>query len=144
MAEQTQPAAAVASLQRFYAAESTYLLAAEPDFGPVAVTLDPECVIYQPDSLPYGGEWRGHDGFEAWIKAFASIWSSLEVKEAEIFPLGDIVVSRSKVYARARANQHETTWPLLQFFRIREGRILELRPFYWDTAALVSFLDQQL
>ena len=48
-------AAAIANLKRFYAAESAYLLAAEPDFGPVAATLDRECVIYQPASLPYGG-----------------------------------------------------------------------------------------
>ncbi len=65
MAGQQQNAAAVANLERFYAAESAYLLAAEPDFSPVAATLDPECVIYQPDSLPYGGAWRGHAGFAA-------------------------------------------------------------------------------
>ncbi len=42
----------MATLQAFYAAESGYLLASEPDFAPIAATLDPECVIYQPDSLP--------------------------------------------------------------------------------------------
>ena len=140
MAEQMQDAAAMANLQRFYAAESAYLGAVEPDFGPIAATLDPECVIYQPASLPYGGEWRGHAGFEAWMQAFGEVWSSLEVKGAEVFPLGNVLVSRSHVYARARRNGREADWPLLQFFRIREARILELRPFYWDTAALLEVL----
>ena len=134
-------AAALANLERFYAAEAAYLLAAAPDFAPIAATLDPECVIYQPASLPYGGEWRGHAGFEAWMRAFSGVWSSLEVKGAEVFPFGEVVVSRSHVYAKARHNQSKADWPLLQFFRTRDARILELRPFYWDTTALVAILN---
>ena len=133
-------AAALANLQRFYAAEAAYLLAAEPDFTPIAATLDPECVIYQPASLPYGGEWRGHAGFEAWLCAFREVWSSLEVKESEIFSYGDVLVSRSHVYANARGTQRKADWPLLQYFRLRNTRILELRPFYWDTSVLLDVL----
>ena len=77
------------------------------------------------------------------MRAFGEVWSSLEVKESEIFALGDVLVSRSHVFAKARRNGLQTDWPLLQFFRIREGRILELRPFYWDTAALLAVLDHQ-
>ena len=123
MEDQRQDAAAIATLKRFYAAESAYLLAVEPNFGPIAATLDPECVIYQPASLPYGGDWRGHAGFEAWLRAFREVWSSLEVKESEIFAFGDVLVSRSHVYARARENGREADWPLLQFFRLRKARI---------------------
>ena len=59
------------TLKRFYEAESAYLAPSGGDFSEVAATLDPDCVIFQPTSLPYGGEWRGHGGFEAWMKAFA-------------------------------------------------------------------------
>ena len=65
MTEQNNNAAAMANLERFYEAESAYLTAAKPDFSAIVATLDPECVIYQPASLPYGGEWRGHLGFES-------------------------------------------------------------------------------
>lgn len=71
------------------------------------------------------------------MKAFAQQWTSLEAREAEFFPLGDVVVSKSHVYARSRAGGHEVDWPLLQFFRFRGGLILELRPFHWDTAAIL-------
>lgn len=50
------------TLKRFYEAETAYLLSTEPDFAQVAATLDPECAIHQPASLPYGGVWRGHVG----------------------------------------------------------------------------------
>ena len=129
-----------ATLLRFYEAESAFLASANGDFSGIAATLDPECVIYQPASLPYGGEWRGHSGFEAWMQAFSQQWSSLEVKDKEIYPQGEIVVSKSHVYAVAKATGLHLDWPLLQFFRFREHTILELRPFYWDTAALLSGL----
>ena len=135
-----QHAPSLATLSSFYEAEAAYLTADSPDFAGIAATLDPECVIYQPASLPYGGEWRGHAGFEAWMKAFAQQWSALEVKDSELFPHGDVVVSRSHVYAKARATGRDVDWPLLQFFRMRNARILELRPFYWDTAQIVAAL----
>jgi len=136
----TVETSALATLRRFYEAETAYLAAAGNDFSPIAATLDPDCVIYQPNSLPYGGEWRGHAGFEAWMKAFAEQWSYLEVKDAEFFSVGDVVFSKSHVYATARSTGAHIDWPLLQYFRIRKNRILELRPFYWDTAALVPAL----
>ncbi len=132
---------ATTTLARFYEAESAYLATGGRDFSAIAAALDPECVIYQPASLPYGGEWRGHRGFEAWMQAFAQQWSSLEVKGTELYPNGDVVVSKSHVYAVAQATGLHLDWPLLQFFRMRENKILELRPFYWDTATLLTILD---
>ena len=77
------------------------------------------------------------------MQAFSRVWTSLEVKESELFPLGDVVVSRSHVYARARGNGCEADWPLLQFFRLRGERIFELKSFHWDTAALVEVLHRR-
>ncbi len=130
----------VAVLSRFYEAEKAFLAAGGGDFSEIAATLDPECVIYQPASLPYGGEWRGHEGFEAWMKAFVQQWSSMEVKDSKLYLSGDVIVSKSHVYAINRRNGEPLDWPLLQFFKMRGGKILELSPFYWDTAALVQSL----
>ncbi|WP_410605806.1 nuclear transport factor 2 family protein [Amycolatopsis sp. lyj-90] len=132
--------AALAALMRFYAAESRYLEEGAGDFSEIAETLDPGCVIYQPASLPYGGEWRGHAGFEAWMVAFGDAWSSLEVRNPEFVVQEEVVVSRSHVHAVARRTNVAVDWPLLQHFRIRNGKIKELRPFYWDTALVVEAL----
>ena len=94
-------------------------------------------MLYQPASLPYGGEWRGPASFEAWMRAFGEQWSSLEVKDRQFPPSGKVVVSRSHVYAVARATGRRVDWPLLQLVTFRDGRILELRPFHWDTAAML-------
>ena len=55
------------ALQNFYQAEDAYLNAGEGDLSSIAKTLDPDCVVRQPTSLPYGGEWRGHAGVETWM-----------------------------------------------------------------------------
>ena len=135
------PHPAVAAIERFYAAEAAYLRPGGGDFAALAATLDPECVLYQPASLPYGGEWRGPAGFERWLRAFGEQWSSLEVRDSEFYPVGDVVFSRSHVDAVARATGQPADWPLLQFFRVHDARILELRPFHWDTAAMLPVLQ---
>ena len=133
---------ALATIRRFYEAESAYLAPDGGDFRVIAATLDLECVLYQPASLPYGGEWRGSEGFERWMKAFGEQWSSLEIKEFEFYPVEDVVFSRSHVYAVARATGQAADWPLLQFFRVRRSKILELRPFHWDTAAMLPAMGR--
>ncbi len=128
------------ALRRFYAAEAAYLVAGGGDFGPIAATLDPDVVIRQPASVPYGGEWRGHAGFEAWMRAFAEQWAAMDVTGSELFPVGDVVVAKSHVHATHKPTGRRVDWPLLQYFKFRDGRVLELWPFYWDTAALLGQL----
>ena len=124
------------TLRRFYATESAYL-AGDRDFGPIAATLHADCAIHQPASLPYGGVWRGHAGFEAWKRAFAEQWAELPVTGSELVTAGDVVVSRSHVHAVHKPTGRRLDWPLLQYFKVRDGLILDLWPFHWDTAALV-------
>ena len=131
---------AVRVIQRFYEAEGAYLEAGGGDLSAMMANLDPECVLFQPACLPYGGERRGHAGWEAWMKAFARQWTSMDMKHSALYPTGDVVVGKSHVHAVARGTGKHVDWPLLQFFRMRNGWILELSPIYWDTAKLLHDL----
>ena len=134
--------AARAALERFYAAEEAYLAAETPDFAAIAATLHPDCLIRQPATLPYGGEWQGHIGFEAWMRSFRATWSALSVRDPHVFLTENeaVIFSRSHVHATARATGRRTDWPLLQQIEARDGLILTLQPFHWDTAAMLSTL----
>ncbi len=135
---------AEAALERFYAAEEAYMAAELPDFATVAATLHPDCLIRQPAALPYGGEWRGHTGFEAWMRSFRATWSALSVRDPQVFLTQEaaVVFSRSHVYATARMSGLRTDWPLLQQIEVRDGLILMLQPFHWDTATMLSALAE--
>ncbi|AWT51484.1 nuclear transport factor 2 family protein [Mycolicibacterium smegmatis] len=133
---------AIEVLHRFYAAEAAYMESEPKDFAVVAATLHPDCVMHQPEALPYAGQWHGYQGFERWMAAFSEVWSSLTVTAPQFYSAGpDVVFVRSTVHATARANRAQLSWPLLQMITIKDGLILEIQPFYWDTALLAQSLS---
>lgn len=128
-------------LLRFYEAETKYLSPEGGDFAVIAELLHQEVVMHQAPSLPYAGEWKGHDGFRLWMDAFSKAWSALAVENPKLHVSGDTVFSRSTLVATARASGISVSFPMLQEIRIRDGKISEFRPFYWDTATLVPLFE---
>lgn len=45
---------------------------------------------------------------------------------------------RNRVRFRARATGREIETPIVQLIKVRGGRMLECRPFYWDPAAIAE------
>lgn len=127
-------------LKRFYEAESRYVSSGGTDFGPVAETLHPEVVIVQADSLPFGGEWRGHEGFESWMRAFGEAWSAAAARDVRFVEDGDTVVVLATMEATARATGRSVRAPICHAVRVRDGLLAEFRVFYWDTVATIQAL----
>ncbi len=57
--------------------------------GPAAATLDPEAVLHQSPDLPWGGEFRGHAGYEDWARAMSTPFDRLEVMDRQVFTQGE-------------------------------------------------------
>jgi ketosteroid isomerase-like protein len=132
---------ALAVLKGMYAAEQEYLDAGGPgraSFAALEPFFAPDVVLHQAEALPYGGAWRGHAGMERFFVAMSSAWESFEMVEQEFHPAGEVVVVRTEVRATARATGRTLEFPILQTVRVAEGRITEVRPFYWDTAAIAE------
>lgn len=128
-------------LQGMYAAEMRYLAAGGPgsaSFEPLAPFFAPDVVLYQAESLPYGGTWRGHAGMERFFLAMSQAWQSFDLVEQKFLATEGTVVVWTRVRARARATGRELDFPILQTITIRDGRIAEIHPFYWDTAAIAE------
>jgi hypothetical protein len=103
-------------LRAMYAAEAEYLAAGGPgaaSFDTLAPFFASDVVLHQAEGLPYGGIWRGHDGMERFFLAMAD----------------------------ARATGQDLDFPILQSIRVVDRRITEVRPFYWDTAAIAAACD---
>lgn len=128
-------------LKGMYAAEAEYLAAGGPgtaNFGIIAPYFAANVVLYQADALPYGGVWRGHDGMERFLLAMSRAWEVFDMVEQEFLATGETAVVLTQVHARARATGKELDFPILQTLAVKEGRIAEVRPFYWDTAAIAG------
>ncbi|MEV6561002.1 nuclear transport factor 2 family protein [Nocardia sp. NPDC051756] len=131
----------MAVLTGMYAAEAEYFAAGGPDgssFDPLAPFFATDVVLHQADGLPYGGTWRGHDGMEQFFRAMARTWASFDLLDQSFLATGETAVVHTRVHARARATGRELTFPILQTITIAHGRIAEVHPFYWDTAAIAA------
>jgi uncharacterized protein len=136
---------ALAVLKGMYAAEQQYLDAGGPgraSFETLAPFFAPDVVLHQADSLPYGGTWRGHAGMERFFVAMSAAWESFAMLEQEFHSEGDVVVVRTQVRATARATGRALEFPILQTVRVSDGRIVEVWPFYWDTAAIADACER--
>ena len=128
-------------LRGMYAAEDEYLAAGGPgtaSFDTLAPFFAPDVVLHQAESLPYGGIWRGHDGMERFFAAMSQAWEEFEMVEQEFLSTSGTAVVLTQVHARARATGRELDFPILQTIRVVDGRIAEVRPFYWDAAEIAA------
>ncbi len=126
-------------LEGMYAAEADYLAAGGPGtagFESLAPFFASDVVLHQAEGLPYGGTWRGHDGMERFFTAMSRTWASFEMLEQDFLATDDPIVVLTQVRARARATGRELEFPILQTITVEDGRITDVRPFYWDTAEI--------
>lgn len=131
----------MAVLKGMYEAESRFLAAGGPGkagFDTLAPFFAPDVVLHQADALPYGGTWRGHQGMERFMIAMSEAWEVFEMVEQTFLAVENPIVVLTQVHARARASGQQLNFPILQTVALEDGRITDVRPFYWDTAAIAD------
>jgi uncharacterized protein len=133
---------AVQALMRFYEAEARYSASGSPtDRSALLQTLHRDIVLYQPQSLPYGGEWRGREAFGQWLDAFTRTWADVTPTDPVLYVCQeDVLVSTVTMRARACATGVEIAMPICQVIRFADGLPIEWRNFAWDTAAMLDAL----
>ena len=103
----------------------------------------PACELHWPPSLPYGGTTRG---LQQAGPTWSDIWHALQPTEAErrmeprvVAASADEVVvlwrQRGVTPGGDRCDEE-----VLGLYHIREGKLARAQMFYFDTAAVVSFL----
>lgn len=130
-----------AVLTGMYAAEAEYLAAGGPgeaSFALLAPFFAPDVTLHQAAALPYGGIWRGHDGLARFFRRMGEVWEAFDMVDQEFLATGATAVVLTRVRARTRATGRELAFPILQTITVKDGRIAEVRPFYWDTAAIAE------
>ncbi len=105
------------------------------NFADMAATLDPQVVLHQSPDLPWGGEFRGHAGYEDWARQMSRAFDRLEVSDTRFFIDADTVVITCRLVTRSRASGKTLDLPMTQVVRVRDDRIVEFRPYYWNVPA---------
>ena len=129
-------------LEAFYEAEKRYMQTKasgeEASFDEIAATLDPAVILHQSPDLPFGGEYVGHEQYEQWAITMSSIFDELEVAEQQWFESDNVVVVVCRFKTRSRRNGSSQDLPMAQVVTVKDGRITDFRPFYWNVPAYIE------
>ncbi|KAL4940554.1 hypothetical protein BDV06DRAFT_196396 [Aspergillus oleicola] len=131
-----------AVLNAFYDAERIYMSASPEtrDFSGIAATMASNVRLEQTPALPYGGVYIGPQGFQVWSTRMANYFDIVDVQHPEVFerPGSDKVTVLSSIHLRVRKTGEELDFPFCQVVTVdlEKGVIVDMRPFYWDVAAV--------
>ena len=124
------------SKQNLAIVKKLYDAAQQGDMDTILSLISPEFVMYEADGLPFAGTYHGSEGFSQFVEAFANTWSEFSNTELEVLDANPYVIGLSKLRATGKRSGETIEVPLAEFFRVEGDHIVELRPFYFDGAAV--------
>ena len=125
----------IALVRRFY----QYLAEGDRD-GAYANVIAEDCELHEADVLPYGGVYRGREVMKQTLAAVMAGFDEFECRISNYLAGGDEVVVHLHLSGVGRESRKPFSIPAMELWRIREGRVVELRPFLFDAAALADVL----
>jgi hypothetical protein len=116
------------------------------DVAGVLAAYDPEIVIRDAASLPYGGIYHGLEGAKQHIEGAAQTWNSLKSADerkmdAVFLDAGEYVVVLWRLKGLEASSGKKLDLPTVSVYKMRDSKIVESQMFYSDTAAIVQFLE---
>ena len=103
------------------------------DMTTAASLLHPEVRIIEADSLPFGGVVSGFEGFTELVRRVFTTFANTAVTVDEYIAEGETVVVLATMTGQSKASGEAFSMPISEIWRLRDGLITEIRPFYHDT-----------
>jgi nucleoside-diphosphate-sugar epimerase/ketosteroid isomerase-like protein len=102
--------------------------------------VDEEAVWHEAESLPWGGKWKGPNGF-ARLNGEIDKLAELTVRGHEIVQAGEVVELRLDAVFTSRKSGRQLPMKVVEHYRVREGRIYGADAFYKDTQAVNDLVE---
>jgi ketosteroid isomerase-like protein len=107
------------------------------DQDQMSALLHPEFSVTEANGLPYGGIYRGADGWKVLCQSVVKTWKKFKIDLLELVVETDTrVVVRFSISGRSARTGCEFTSTVLELWRLVDGKIMEILPYYWDTQEL--------
>jgi uncharacterized protein len=94
--------------------------------------LDPDITVFEAESLPYGGVYRGISGVERLSRIIFETWDDMDFKLEGFTVGGDRAVALLHFSAKGKKTGKYFSFPIAEAWRFRDGKAIEWRPFYYD------------
>jgi ketosteroid isomerase-like protein len=114
--------------------EAAYAAAIAGDAGAITALLHPDVVLHEAASLSNGGV---HRGLAAVMQALGAVFATFDLSRLQIERIvteGEFGIGLVRIPLRGCVE----AMPVAEVYRVQAGRIMEIRPFYWDTAMLAA------
>jgi uncharacterized protein len=113
---------------------AAYKAAVASDMARIIEILDPDVVLHEAASLGNGGV---HRGLQNVLQALAYVFETFDMAQLTVDHIvvdGPLAVGLVNLVYRDR----EGGSSVAEVWRVHNGRIVEIRPYYWDTAAIIG------
>ena len=104
--------------------------------------LDEDLVVYEQESLPYGGRYEGHDGFQKLFQNLAAHWDDFNFAPQEFMDAGETVVAVVQLTGKAKKTGSALDMTMYELWKMRGGKAVECRSIVWDTAKMLEVLGE--
>jgi sugar phosphate isomerase/epimerase/ketosteroid isomerase-like protein len=115
------------------------------DPEPLRELCHPDFTIEEAASLPYAGTYKGFEGMRAVAGAMYASWAECAVTTESVIgnPAGDEFVLLQSMRGLTRRTRRPFEMEILELYTFRDGLLTGIRPFYWDTKALIDLLRDE-
>lgn len=108
------------------------------DMEGVMACLHPDMVVKEAESLPFGTEHRGPAEFMKLLAEVFSYWDEMSVESKFKVEEGDRIVAFNEISGKGKQSGKAYTMMIAEAFRFKDGKIIEVVPFYFDTKKLLE------
>ncbi len=98
--------------------------------------LHPDFVVHEAPSLPYGGTHHGLDGYLKLVRSVFTSFRDTRVEIDSILGENDTVIVLARLSGRSKCGRVPFVMPLSEVWRLVDGRIRSVTPYYFDTARI--------
>ena len=104
----------------------------EKAFQTLLGSLDAEVVVHESPLVPWGGDYEGVEAFVGVLPMIAAHVDPSGWEVLEVIAEGDSVSARCSLPYRPAADGAFVRTMICEWFRFRDGRIIELWPLFFD------------
>lgn len=118
----------------------------EGRIGEIAQLVHPDFVVHEDPGMPYGGVYRGPDGFVELVSNVVAAWQDLGTEVLSFLdePGGDGILLIIRNYGKAPGTGKPLEVLTSEYWRIVDGTLREGRVWYYDSPTAAAALTEGL
>lgn len=112
------------------------------DIAGMCSYLAEDVVISEVDSLPYGGDYVGHQGMIDVATALGGVWDDIALTVDDTLASETRVAALGTFSARSKSTGDRVSFPMAEVWTFREdGKVTRIEPIYGDTAQVIRAMN---